>query len=422
MNIWTSFGAIVLAASAGMTAFPDRALSEEPAVEVSIPRGTPARVTDDMANRFAAANPGLSVNYQLGSEEWTGLLQETLRGAVVGELPDVSHQSLNHVRVLVDQGLVVPLDPFIEEAGGWEALGYLPRLRETATIEGKIYAIPFATTVPLVFYNRDLLAQAGYENDGLPETWDEIFEAAQGVNALGEDIIGIYMEADATSAWMFQTLLLSLGGQMMNEDETDIAFDSPEGLKALQILKRHGDAGQIDMSDNQARQQFMAGGIGIYIRSASILPRFTEAAEGNFAFDAGQLPIPAEGASLPGAGNGLVMLAADEARQRAAWRYMTFAAGAEGQEVLVDTTGYAPTNRRAAEDSEALQAFYQENPYHRLVVDRFPVISDWYAFPGDNSARIFDRMIDEQLDVIAGRTTPEDALSNMAETARELLP
>ncbi|WP_152621128.1 hypothetical protein [Bradyrhizobium japonicum] len=37
---------------------------------------------------------------------------------------------------------------------------------------------------------------------------------------------------------------------MMNSDETKIAFDGPEGLKALEIIKRIGESGQasVDVS------------------------------------------------------------------------------------------------------------------------------------------------------------------------------
>ena len=394
---------------------------EASAVEISIPRGTPSRVVEDMSARFDKAYPKTKLDYRLGAEEWTGQLQKTLRSAVTGDLPSVSHQSLNNLRVLVARGVVAPLDTFIEEAGGWEALGYLPRLKETVTVDGSIYAVPFATTIPLVFYNMDLVKKAGYDKESLPETWDEIFALAKKVDALGDKVMGIYMEVDATSAWMFQTILMSLGGSMMNPAETQIAFDGEEGLRTLEITRELGESGQIVMSDNQARQQFMAGGVGIYIRSASVLPKFTKAAEGKFEFRAGQIPVPKPGASLPGAGNGMVMHATDPAQQRAAWRYMTFAAGASGQAALIDNTGYAPINVKAVSQPGYLKDFYEERPFYRLVVDRFPIISDWYAFPGNNSPRIFQTMIDEQLAVVAGQTTPEDALATMAKTARELL-
>lgn len=44
--------------------------------------------------------------------------------------------------------------------------------------------------------------------------------------------------------FFWDALLFSQNATMMNSDESKIAFDGPEGLKALEIIKRIGESGR----------------------------------------------------------------------------------------------------------------------------------------------------------------------------------
>ncbi|EON3155802.1 extracellular solute-binding protein [Campylobacter jejuni] len=62
-------------------------------------------------------------------------------------------------------------------------LGFNDNAFKATTLENKIYAIPFASSLPVVYYNMDLVKQAGW-NKELPKTWDELFDLAQKINSL----------------------------------------------------------------------------------------------------------------------------------------------------------------------------------------------------------------------------------------------
>ena len=407
------------ALAAGLAAVP--AVAQTVTLQVTHPQtGRFAAILPPLEVAFEAAHPDIDLVYTGVGDNWEPVVQNTLSRAITGNLPDVSHQAINYLRLYVSRGLAQPLTPFIADAGGWTALGYLPAFEEAVTFDGDVHGLPFATTIPLLYVNMDLVRRAGYE--AVPETWPEIFELAGAISALDDDVMGIYLEYSATSAWMFQSFLMSQGARLMNRDETDIAFDGAEGLQALRWVWQSGEAGQIDMTRSQGRQAFNAGVVGILVRSASGLREVETAADGNFDLQIAQFPIPAEDGVLPGAGNGLVMFADDPERQRAAWAYIAFATGPEGQTIVAENTGYLPTNMIAVEGTDYLADFYAERPNHRLVIERLPVVSDWYAFPGDNSARIFDMMIEEQFAVLRHERSPEEALEAMAAHARALLP
>jgi multiple sugar transport system substrate-binding protein len=49
-------------------------------------------------------------------------------------------------------------------------------------------------------------------------------------------------------------------------------------------------------------------------------------------------------------------------------------------------------------------------------------MAPWYAFPGANSVRVTQTMVDQQARIAEQRATPEQVLADMADAVRRLLP
>ena len=49
---------------------------------------------------------------------------------------------------------------------------------------------------------------------------------------------------------------------------------------------------------------------------------------------------------LPTGGNAAIITSRDPAKQKAAWEFLKFVTGPEAQKIVVETTGYLPTNLR----------------------------------------------------------------------------
>jgi multiple sugar transport system substrate-binding protein len=160
--------------------------------------------------------------------------------------------------------------------------------------------------------------------------------------------------------WRFQSLLGSYGGRPMAEDESDITFDAEAGKQAAELYARFAAAGGMkSYIDDQARQAYPAGTLGIMMDSSSLLKRFTEAAGESFPVTGPRLPVPEpENAYFPTGGSGIVMLTEDAGKQAAAWEYIFFVTGPEGHKIIiiVENTGYAPTNALVLEDESYLGA------------------------------------------------------------------
>ena len=134
------------------------------------------------------------------------------------------------------------------------------------------------------------------------------------------------------------------------------------------------------------------------------------------------VPVPAPDGRLPVGGNAAMMFATEPERQQAAWDYILFATGPVGQTIMVQETGYVPVNTLPVDDPAYLAAFYSDNPQYRIPVEQMPVMSNWYAFPGENSVRITEIIRDAMQDVVTLREQPDTAMDRLVAEVEALLP
>lgn len=374
-----------------------------------------------LSRRFMDMRPDIKVVLDPPVLNYDDLIQQTLRQGITKQMPDVSHQGLNQIRPLATRKIAVPLDDFIAGDQAWRTIGIPDSMSSLAYYLGKTYGLPFGISIPVLFYNADLVKQAGGDPNSLPTNWDGIIELGKKIDALGAGISGFYVEY-ANKGWSFQTLVGSLGGRIMSEDERKIEFDGPAGLQTLRLLQRFGREGQPAFGTEQARQAFRAGTLGIIFTSSSGLSGFQQSAAGKFELKVGQFPISSTNAKLPAGGNGIVMLTEDSKKQKAAWEYIKFAVGPVGQNVMVQTTSYAPVNIAAIKDPDGLGKFYEKHREYEIANQCLPLMTVWYSFPGENNSKIV-KIIDDYCHVVVSqRLDPAIALSNLRKEVEALLP
>lgn len=375
-----------------------------------------------LAEAFMAENPDVKIVLDGPAPSYEEGVQRILRESVAGNAPDVAYVGLNLWRVLEARGLAQPLDDFIGDEEEFEKLGYTPALRSLGQYNGVQYALGTSASTLVIYVNPDLVEQAGGSMEDFPTDFDGIIELAAKIDALSPTIDGIWVQRHD---WRFQSFLGAYGGRPMTPDESDITFDDEAGFAAARLFQRFAqEAGMKSYDENSARQAFPAGTLGIMIESSSLLTRFLEGADGRFEVVVKPLPIMADPADVyfPTGGSALVMLTDDEAKQEAAWRYMLFATGPEGAKIIVENTGFAPTNALVVEDDAYLADFYEANPMHRPAheqVARFA--GPWYAFPGAEGVAVTDLLAAALTEITDGGADPEATIRELADTMRARL-
>ena len=68
---------------------------------------------------------------------------------------------MHHLPELVEQGVVAPLDDYLDELGVDLSTMYSETSLESVTFDGSIYAVPLDTHAEIMYFNKDILDQAG---------------------------------------------------------------------------------------------------------------------------------------------------------------------------------------------------------------------------------------------------------------------
>jgi len=373
---------------------------------------------EKLADAFMAANPEVKIVIDGPAENYSDGVQRLLRESVAGTPPDVAYVGLNRWRILEDRGLTQPLDSFLPKDAA--AAGYTPALLSLGQFEGIQHALATSASTMVLYVNPVLVEQAGGSMDNFPTDFDGIIELAAKIDALGETTEGVWI---GRHDWRFQALLGSHGGRPLTEDESDITFDSKAGMAAASLYSRFlNEGGMSTMSQNDARQAFPAGTLGMFFESSSLLNRFEEGSAGNFKLVVKGTPVVAsENVYFPTGGSAIVVLTDDAEKQAAAWKYIAFVTGPDGQKVIVENTGYAPANSIVLEDKSYLGDYYAANPNakagHAQVAAH---AGPWYAYPGAEGVAVTDLISAALVELTEGADV-KATITDLADVVREKL-
>lgn len=411
-----SFKSLLLSASIALTATAAHAETEV-RLHYAIPTIW-AETQDKLADAFMAANPDIKIVIDGPAEGYAEGVQRLLREAVAGTAPDIAYVGLNRWRILEDRGLTKPLDSFLPEDP--LSAGYTPALLSLGQYEGTQHALGTSASNMVLYVNPDLVEQAGGSMENFPTDYDGIIELAAKIDALGDNIEGVTI---GRHDWRFQSLLGAHGGRPLNADESDITFDSEAGLKAAGLYKRFADEGGMSsISQNDARQAFPAGTLGMFFESSSLLKRFEEGAAGKFDVTVVGTPVVAtENVYFPTGGSAIVMLTDDAEKQKAAWEYISFVTGPAGQKIIVENTGYAPANKIVLDDANYLGDYYAKNVNAKVAHAQVAAhAGPWYAYPGSEGVAVTDLIAAALVELSEGADA-EETVSELAETLRSKL-
>jgi multiple sugar transport system substrate-binding protein len=381
-------------------------------------------VHEKIAAEFMAKHKDIRVKLRAPAESYEEGAERVLRDAITNKLPDVAYHGLNRQRIFVDRDIAVPVTPLIEKEKNWAAQGFSPAMNSLGVVQGKQYGMGFSISTPIIYYNLDLVQRAGADPAKLPATWDELFALAKRIERPAEKIGGFHFDWDITGNWMWQALVFSYGGSMLTADEKRVAFDGPAGQQAIGTLSRMITDGTMkDISQATALQDFVSGRLGIWSHSTSRLGGVTKQVGDKFRLRTHFFPVSsANGARLPAGGNVAMLFAKDPAKQRAAWEYIKFACGPVGATIMVNGTGYMPANELPGKDPALLGKFYEQNPNHLTTIKQLPLMTGWYAFPGENALKITDVIKDHLQTVVSRAKEPQQVLRTMAADVQPLLP
>lgn len=189
---------------------------------------------------FEAANPNIKVevvNAGSSQDEYQSLDNAIQAGSGV---PDVVMFEYFAVPYFAIPGKLTDLGEFGAEKFKDD---YVRAAWEHVTVGGKVYALPSDYGPSAMFYNRATLKKAGIDEP--PATWDEYYEAAKKIRALGGDH---YIAQDTGDPFFLLSLIWQAGGRPFKVDGNKVRIDfTDEGTKkAVAFWQRMLDEGLVN--------------------------------------------------------------------------------------------------------------------------------------------------------------------------------
>ena len=331
------------------------------------------------ADMFHEENPGISVN-----PVFTGSYTDT-RNTILTELqgggagPDVAVMLSIDLYSFAEEGYITPAQAFIDAMDGGEAYAsdFFPALMANSTdADGNIWSIPFQRSTPILYYNADLLAEAGY--DSPPTNNAELVEIAQALTS--DDRHGVLVPvAGGFPIWMYQSFAIAFGHNIVGDDPAEVYFNTPEAVAAVEFVRSLGTdlgvgpAGGAAWGDTPVA--FLAGQAGMIYHTTGNLTRILSGAD----FEVGVWYLPSGPAGEDGTGYGsptgggnLYIFddgSKSQAELDAIWKWVTFLSSPAIQADWGATTGYIAANASAWE-TEPLASLSMEHPQYLVARDQ----------------------------------------------------
>jgi multiple sugar transport system substrate-binding protein len=408
----------ILSMAAGAVLMTSPALAVD--IEVAYPYSHLFEVTyEKIMKDFKKAHPDINVKFRATYEHYEDGTNTILREAVAGNLPDVTMQGLNRQQILVEKGIAKSLEPFIAKEADFEKDGYHKAMLSLSTFDNKVYGLPFSISLPVGYYNMELMNKAGVTK--LPTTWKEVIETCRTLSAGGVQN-PVFWGWNITGNWFVQALLWSQDTPIVKNGRAN--FDGPAGLLALETMKsifRGCDMKNLSWKD--ALASFSAGQVAMMFWSTSALGAI-ERAKGDFELKTSEFPgIDRPPLGLPAGGNAAMLVSAskDPARLEAAWKFLKFITSGVGAAAIAETTGYMPPNKAANEI--ILADFYKRNPNKETAVRQLPLLRDWLAYPGDKGLAVTQVIYDAIEGIVVGeKDDMKELQQELVEEVNDLLP
>lgn len=231
----------------------------------------------------------------------------------------------------------------------------------TGVYMDKLFAMPFATDAPIMFYRKDFLAEAGVE---VPTTWDEVKAAIDAVRKLpGHEKIGGFggqfakYEGLTCNASEF---INTFGGSFYN-DSNEVTINSPEAVAGLEFLVEGFKSGYIptealEWKEEDGRNAFEAGDLLFYRQWPYQYANNLEAL-GTEKFGVAALPSMDGHAFVPTLGGHNCGISAFSKNKATALKFVKWFTSVESERYALDTQTLAPIDASLYEDKDMLEKF-----------------------------------------------------------------
>ncbi len=332
--------------------------------------GTLGDMTESIVDDFNASQDDYHVN-----ASYRGNYNETMTGAIAAfranEQPAIVQvYEVGTATMMSATGAVYPMHQLMDEfSSGFDQSDYLASVTGYYADEnGNMLSMPYNSSTPVLYYNREMFADAGLPDRG-PETWEEM-------ETFGQTLLDEGYDCGFTTAWQswvhlenlsarhdvpFATQANGFGGL-----DTELVFNQELQVAHVTKMGEWQQNGIFSYSGrtNEGSSKFYSGECGMYTESSAGYAGIN--ANADFDFGVSELPYWAAFTDEPlntiiGGATLWPLRGHDDDSYAAVAAFFDYLSQPEVQSDWHQDSGYLPVTHASVQLTRD-RGFYEENP------------------------------------------------------------
>jgi sn-glycerol 3-phosphate transport system substrate-binding protein len=302
-----------------------------------------------------------------------------------------------------------------------------------STPDGKLLSMPFNSSTPVLYWNKELMQKAGLDPNTPPKTWPELGEMAKKAVAAGA-------KCGFTPQWQTWTMIENYGAwhnlpyatkdNGFGGTDIELKFNDPARVKFIQMLadwtkdKTFVYGGR----EGKSTAMFTAGDCVFHVASSGSAAGIDKALGGASKYGIGMMPYSPDVIAKPqnsiiGGATLWVLQGRPAAEYKGVAKFMSYLASTPVQAKWHQETGYVPITTAAAEVTEK-EGFYKKFPGREVGVQELtlnPPTANSKGLRIGNFVQIRDIVDGELENVWSGKKDAKTALDDAVKAGNDQL-
>jgi sn-glycerol 3-phosphate transport system substrate-binding protein len=388
----------------------------------------------ERVNKIAADFNATQSDYKV-VPTYKGNYTETMTAAIAAfranEQPQIVQVfEVGTATMMAAKGAVYPIEQLMKDAGEpFDKSDYLPAvISYYQTPDGELLSMPFNSSTPVLWYNKDALDAAGAD---VPKTWADVKTASQKMVDNG-------MKCGVSFGWQSWVMIENFSAwhdlEMGTKENGFAGFDTEFTFNNAKVEARLDDIASMQTGNlfqyggrrGDSLPLFTNGECGMWMNSSAYYGSIKKQA--TFNFGQTMLPLDTDVASAPqnsiiGGATLWALSGGSDEQYKGVAKFMTYLSSPEVQAWWHQETGYVPITTAAYELSKT-QGFYDSNPGTDTAIKQLSLNTPTPNSRGirfGNFVQVRD-VINEEMEALWGGTkTAKQALDDAASRGNALL-
>lgn len=390
---------------------------------------------EQLKGEFESEHPDIKVNFiQMEENDLRDAVTKDV--ATQGGQYDIVTIGAYEVPLWQQNGWLADLSQFADDDADYDVDDLFPPVRESVSVDGKLYGAPFYGESSFLMYNKEIFEAAGLTVPANP-TWQEIADLAAQVKT--DDVAGICLRAKP--GWgegisSLNTVVNTYGGAWFDED-WNATVDQPAFKEALTFwsdtIRASGQADPVSYGFTECLNLFTQGKAAMWYDATSAAGTVEDPEASSVAGKVGYVMSPIVETEASGwLWSWNLAIPETSKKADAAWKFIKWATGKEYAGLVGEELGWTrvpPGSRVSTYDipeyQEAAAAFADLTKESMLGVDpaqpgvapqpwvgiQYVTIPEWQDV-GNQASQVF-------AELYAGRMSVDDAIAEAQALAQE---